>query len=180
MLEATSRVSFSLLRFPNITLIGREAKYRKWIQVNNITNMQWLETVGISELRSLAISNSVHLCPSVREGFGHYINEARANGALVITTNFAPMNEFVSDGVDGLLVDYLHYYKQEFQLLHRIKPLEVQVQSEDVCYVVEKVLLMSMEERKALGDAARIRFEEERDFMRRQWMAISKELELER
>ena len=38
----------------------------------------------------------VHLCPSTYEGFGHYINEARAMGALIVTTDAPPMDEMVS------------------------------------------------------------------------------------
>ena len=47
----------------------------------------------------------MHVCCSDAEGFGHYINEGRAHGALVrtVTTDAAPMNELVDESC-GLLV----------------------------------------------------------------------------
>jgi glycosyltransferase involved in cell wall biosynthesis len=48
-----------------------------------------------------------HLCPSECEGFGHYINEALSTGAIVITTDAAPMNELVSSDY-GILVKAHH------------------------------------------------------------------------
>lgn len=46
----------------------------------------------------------IHLCPSIVEGFGHYINEARKVKSLVITSNLPPMNELI-DSLSGVLID---------------------------------------------------------------------------
>lgn len=57
---------------------------------------------------SLKNKAGIHLCPSIVEGYGHYINESRKVRSLVITTNFAPMNELVDDTC-GVLINCSSY-----------------------------------------------------------------------
>ena len=46
------------------------------------------------------------ICCSKAEGFGHFIQEAKASSSVVLTTGGPPMNEFVSND-DGFLIKYL-------------------------------------------------------------------------
>lgn len=50
-----------------------------------------------NEFRNVLNSFQFHLCPSYYEGWGHYIHEAKSTGAIIIATNGAPMNEFISN-----------------------------------------------------------------------------------
>lgn len=63
-----------------------------------------LEYVDGAELRRLQNASLFHLCPSEMEGFGHYLNEGLSAGAIVLTTDGAPMNELVDAG-HGVLIE---------------------------------------------------------------------------
>jgi len=60
----------------------------------------------VSRDKVIAAMNSrgLHVCPSSASGFGHSLNEARAVGAVAITTGAAPMNELIADEETGFLV----------------------------------------------------------------------------
>lgn len=49
------------------------------------------------EFKTLMNRCVLHICPSTMEGYGHYINEAKAMACAVITTDAAPMNELITD-----------------------------------------------------------------------------------
>ncbi|MHC1478738.1 glycosyltransferase [Frateuria aurantia] len=57
----------------------------------------------LAELRRLQNSHLIHLCPSEAEGYGHYLVEAMSVGAVVVTTDAAPMNELVNASRGRLL-----------------------------------------------------------------------------
>jgi hypothetical protein len=62
------------------------------------------QLLSFDDTRQIQAASGVQICTSERESFGHCLNEARAAGALVISTDHPPMNELVQDGVSGVLV----------------------------------------------------------------------------
>jgi hypothetical protein len=73
-----------------ITLIAKN-KISRPVPSNVKVVAGYLSDAEHAELRKAPI----HLCPSSYEGFGHYMNEARAMGALLLSTDAEPMNEIV-------------------------------------------------------------------------------------
>lgn len=74
--------------------------FKNGLSYINIILYDYLEEKEYNEITNYS---GVHICPSLAEGFGHYINEARAKKAIVITTNAEPMNELIVN--KNLLLD---------------------------------------------------------------------------
>lgn len=122
-----------------------------------------LAPLPTEQLRQLQRESEVHLCPSIAEGFGHSINEARSAAAVLVTTGAPPMNEFVEDGWNGFLVPIRPENSRPYHL-----STAYFATADDICGVIEKILTMGKEERVQVGMRARAAYSEDRSsFMRR-------------
>ncbi|MBS0627107.1 MAG: glycosyltransferase [Verrucomicrobia bacterium] len=98
------------------------------------------------DLRSLQNKCGIHLCPSEVEGFGHSIMEALSTGAIVITTDAPPMNEFISD--PRWLVPYRNSMKNHLGISYFVDPIALDE-------TIRSILSLSLEELKEIGEKNR-------------------------
>ena len=120
-------------------------EFHNWLKFNNIfiylgrmENDQYLKEVS---------NGGIQLCLSSKEGFGHYINEAKSLGALVITLDAPPMNELISPEM-GILVPYINS-----------EPINsgwsYSTNAELIESAVVEVLSMPLSKRKKIGSLAK-------------------------
>ena len=83
------------------------------------------------------------------EGFGHYINEARSTGAVILTTDRPPMNEFITD--KRFLVEGQRARVHNLVPLFKVNPI-------DLSNKIQAVFNMDFEELKLLGMGNRKEF----------------------
>lgn len=87
--------------WPCLTVVQRKRHARPERAAPNIVMLAgYLDDAGLQGLQN---AHRFHICPSEVEGFGHSIAEAMSVGAVVLTTDAAPMNELV-DPACGLLL----------------------------------------------------------------------------
>lgn len=99
-----------------------------------------------------------HVCPSPCEGFGHYINEARACGGIVITTDAAPMNELIQDGINGFTVPVWMEEACHMDVKSKVSPVDLAITAMRAWNTGENAI-------SRIGRAARVSYEEgKKDF----------------
>ncbi|KAF1787755.1 hypothetical protein GQ600_25639 [Phytophthora cactorum] len=105
-----------------------------------------MDSVGFGKV---VVESSFFLCPSTQEGYGHYIDQARASGGVIITTDAHPMNELISSKDMGVLVET------------RLARFSAQ----DLCDSVEYVLKhTSTAQREAMAKAAQRQYFQDTKF----------------
>lgn len=105
--------------FPLLTLLAHG------IQDPNIRNVWHVkEFLSTADLAFIQNCCGIHLCTSETEGFGHTLSEAMSTGAVVITTDAPPMNEFIKD--KRCLVKYLRTEKQLYATRYQIDPIALE------------------------------------------------------
>ena len=100
-----------------------------------------------AELRVLQNACGIHLCPSLSEGWGHYIVEAMSCGAVVVVTDGAPMNELVRPD-RGILVPVQRTQPRKLGVDHFVDVTQLEQR-------IEQLIRAPREEKQRLGAAAR-------------------------
>ena len=93
-----------------------------------------------------------HICPSLCEGFGHYISEGLSCGAVVITNNCAPMNELVNCN-NGILIKNCIIHETEMKIL------ECKITESSIENVIEQSILLDGIEMNKLKENAESSFQ---------------------
>lgn len=137
--------------WPRLSVV-QSAKKSRPIEAGNIDYLTGY--LDQAELRRLQNAHRFHLCPSEAEGFGHYIMEALSVGAVVVTTDGAPMNELVT-GERGVLIAPVGERADNLGVRYQLDVAAIEA-------AMERALALSPTQCDALGTAARSYFEAQR------------------
>jgi len=87
--------------WPHLTVVQSAKTAQPGTPAPNVTHLTGY--VEDAELRRLQNAHAFHICPSEAEGFGHLLMEGLSTGAVLLTTDGAPMHELVTPE-RGLLI----------------------------------------------------------------------------
>ncbi len=91
--------------FPLLTIICRNKDVLNRKDIASIKNIKLIDqTLSEEQINTEINKHGIHLCPSMHEGFGHYINEARSTKSVVLYTNSPPMQELFTDRENGFAI----------------------------------------------------------------------------
>ncbi len=118
----------------------------------------FIDEIDNDRLRQMQRERGIHVYPSAVEGFGLALDEARSVGAVLVTTGAPPMNELVEDGVSGFLIPVRKGNASAFR-----RSVAFKVEEDDIGAAVERVLALSIAERRAMGARARAAYLRQRE-----------------
>src|SRR6266403_500258 len=128
-------------------------------------NVRYINRASPAELKRLLNESIFHIIPSGAEGWGHAIHEGLSCGAVVITTDFPPMNEY-----DGVARDFLVPYQRTIPELAAQRAM---VGAMEVKAIIEKVAKLNDEKIRVLSEHARNAFLIQRDSFRTEFKKVT-------
>lgn len=138
----------SIANPPPLTLVTTVPPFIRMAQsLSNVTVCSKIDDETLIELMNRC---QFHLCPSQCEGFGHYLHEALGVGAVVLTSDAPPMNEFHTP--EQLLIPAMPGPSLRLSTMYKVTPNEVRGK-------VMQALLMSPFELQQFSQSAREHFE---------------------
>jgi hypothetical protein len=123
-------------------------EFGEWLSWKNVTVRAG--KLADDEYFQVLSAHGIHLCTSASEGFGHYINEARAMAAVPVVLDAAPMNELI-DSDCGVLLKPSGERPVKLGTHYQLSEAELE-------RGVGAVLALSASDLEALGHNARRRF----------------------
>ncbi|KAF3363126.1 putative glycosyltransferase [Chlamydiales bacterium STE3] len=140
---------------PDLVLIKHHG-----LPILNQSNLHTIsQRVDKGTLREFQNRCGIHLCPSETEGFGHTLMEAMSTGAVVVTTNAPPMNEFVVD--ERFLIPFERSAQQRLGTNYYIN-------SRSLEQTLKRLSYLSEEELNAIGQNNRKTFlRKKKDFKKK-------------
>lgn len=151
---------------PELTIVG--AYPDEYAFGVNSKNIKTYQHVTEEEMRQLMNSHLFHLMPAGYEGYGQSLHESIGCGAVTITTNHPPMNEF-----PGVAQDLLVPYQDTIVELAAMRARVVAAPIRDI---VKKALRMKPEQIEKIQTEARAAFLKDREDFRSNFKAVVEEL----
>lgn len=130
-------------------------------------NIIWYDELTDDDLLNYQLEAGAFIYPSVTEGYGHCINEARSARGLIITVDSPPMNELI-DQNSGILVPVEKKVPSSRFTDHKLSlpgSLGTVITTDGLANAITRYFNMSQGEKNKMRERARKRYEEDRTFL---------------
>uniref|UniRef100_M4BGX8 Glycosyl transferase family 1 domain-containing protein n=1 Tax=Hyaloperonospora arabidopsidis (strain Emoy2) TaxID=559515 RepID=M4BGX8_HYAAE len=132
------------------------------------------DNLNTSTFHKAVAQSAYFLCPSQLEGYGHYLNQARASGGVIVTTDLDPMKELIESDEIGLKVPArsMHDYDaflggmSSTKLGLRDEPGMMAIfTADELCVTVEHLLNdYTVDQRREMGKNAQLQYHKDTKF----------------